>query len=148
MSISDTLKNVTRLFLDTAPVIYFVEQHPGYTDRVNFVFDAIDQREILGVTSSVTLAESLIQPIRLKAEQLQADFTELITQGRNTIFLPVGQSESVAAAKLRAQYNLSLTDAFQVAVAIGAGCEAFLTNDRGLSRINEMDIIVLDDVTV
>ena len=30
MKVADALQNVTRLFLDTAPVIYYVERNPRY----------------------------------------------------------------------------------------------------------------------
>lgn len=30
MSIDENLQGVTRLFLDTAPVMYYVEQNPAY----------------------------------------------------------------------------------------------------------------------
>lgn len=40
----------------------------------------------------------------------------------------------------QARYHLRMPDALQVAVAIKAGCEAFLTNDRDLR------ILVLDEL--
>jgi predicted nucleic acid-binding protein len=52
------------------------------------------------------------------------------------------------AAELRARYNLTLTDAFQVACALDAGCEAFLTNDFGLKRVTEIQVIVLDALDI
>ncbi|MFA0754466.1 MAG: hypothetical protein IMHGJWDQ_002253 [Candidatus Fervidibacter sp.] len=36
------------------------------------------------------------------------------------------------AASLRARYNLSLTDAFQVAVALKAGCDAVLSEMKNV----------------
>jgi predicted nucleic acid-binding protein len=39
-----------------------------------------------------------------------------------------------------------LTDAFQVAVAIASGCDAFLTNDIALKRVTELGVIVLDEM--
>jgi predicted nucleic acid-binding protein len=47
---------------------------------------------------------------------------------------------------LRARYNLTLTDAFQLAVAIQTECDAFLTNDIDLKRVTEIPIIVLSEV--
>lgn len=50
------------------------------------------------------------------------------------------------AAEFRARYNLSLTDAYQMAVALSAGCDAFLTNDARLKRVVEVNVLVLDDL--
>jgi hypothetical protein len=40
MRISDALTGVSRLFLDTAPVIYFVERNPQFVDLVDPIFDS------------------------------------------------------------------------------------------------------------
>ncbi len=144
MTITDALGGIARVFLDTAPVIYFVEQNPAYFARVDVVFDGIDAGTLTAVTSSVTLAETLIHPIRLGLTQLQQDCHDLIVQGRNTIFVPVGARQARRAAELRVRYNLTLTDAFQIACALDAGCDAFLTNDTRLRRVTELSVIVLD----
>ena len=146
MTISDALSNVTRLFLDTAPVIYFVEQNLEYAATVDFIFEKIDQQKITAVTSPITLAEALIQPIKLGDWQLQQDFADLITQGQNTVFLSISGSEATEAARLRAHYNLSLTDALQLSAALNAGCDAFLTNDKIFRRVTELPVIVLSDI--
>ncbi len=41
MRTSDALVNVSRLFLDTAPVIYFVERNPQFVDLVDPVFERL-----------------------------------------------------------------------------------------------------------
>ena len=41
MNVSAALENVTRLFLDTAPVVYLVERHPSYLSRVEAIFARI-----------------------------------------------------------------------------------------------------------
>ncbi len=69
----------------------------------------------------------------------------MIVSGQHTRFHVLGQQEAQRAALLRASYNLSLTDALQVAAALSAGCEAFLTNDFGLKRVTELRVLVLDE---
>jgi predicted nucleic acid-binding protein len=49
------------------------------------------------------------------------------------------------AANLRARHNLTLADALQVAVALSSGCDAFLTNDAALKRVEGLNVIVLDE---
>jgi predicted nucleic acid-binding protein len=50
------------------------------------------------------------------------------------------------AAQLRAKYNVSPPDALQVAASLSFGAKAFLTNDKRLSRLQQLiDILVLDD---
>jgi len=109
------------------------------------VFDRIDREALTAVTSPITLAECLVVPIRLRKTKLARDFGDLIVHGGNTIFVPIEQNAAARAAELRARYNLSLTDSLQVAGALMAGCDSFLTNDRHLVRVRELHVLVLED---
>ena len=55
---------------------------------------------------------------------------------------------AIQAAQIRARYNLQLPDAFQIAVALAANCQAFLTNDVILKRVTELQVLVLDELAV
>ncbi len=140
------LESVGRLFLDTAPLIYYVENHPQYIKILKAVFQRIDKGLITAVTSPVTLAECLIHPYRRGLIDLQKDFTDLIVNGRNTTFTTIDHVISQKAAQLRASYNLTLTDAFQVATALSAGCDTFLTNDLDMKQVTEIKVLVLTDM--
>ncbi|MBD0263786.1 MAG: PIN domain-containing protein [Tolypothrix sp. T3-bin4] len=146
MSITDRLQGVNRLFLDTAPVIYFVEQYPQYFSLVREVFEQLRNTPLMGVISPITLAECLVQPYRLEQTELQQDFIELMTDNNNIEFVPIDdETIAINAAEIRARYNLQLPDAFQITVALAAGCEAFLTNDVTFKCVTELRVLVLDD---
>ena len=139
------LENCRSLFLDTAPLIYYVENNPRNCTLVEPIFDNIDNGMLTVVTSPITLAECLVFPYRTQSAGLEKAFYELITQGENTLFVPTNDVIAQQAAKLRGQYNLSLTDALQVATAIVTQCDGFLTNDIDLKRVQEINVIVIDD---
>lgn len=146
MTIEESLQGVTRLFLDTAPVIYFVERNLQYLATVREVFNRIRDGLLIAVTSPVTLAECLIYPYRLGQTQLEQDFIDTLVNGNNTLFVPIADPIiAIQAAQIRARYNLQLPDAFQIAVALAAGCEALLTNDASFRRVTELRVLVLDD---
>lgn len=146
VNVTDVLNQGMRLFLDSAPVIYYVEQHPRYIDTVAIIFEAIDAGTVEAITSPITLAESLVIPYRLNLVSVQQAFLDVIVQSNHTQCMPIDHGESRLAAELRASYHLSLADALQVAVALRAGCDAFLTNDMGLRRVAEIRMLVLDDL--
>lgn len=147
MNITDALKGVQRLFLDTAPVIYHVEGVAAYRPLTDLIFQEICDGTFEAVTSSVTLAECLVHPYRHNDMALAQQFRDVITAGVHTRYVGV---DNVAenAAELRARYNLSLTDAFQAASALAAGCEALLTNDAALKRVTELRVLVLGELQV
>lgn len=146
MKLSVRLKNVRRIFLDTGPVIYFVEKNPIYLAKVRPVFTRIDSGGLTAVTSPITLSECLVHPYRLQQAEGIAKFRDLIVNGGNVNFVLLDDAIADKAAELRAQHNLTLPDALQAATALQAGCSAFLTNDPILKRVAGIDVIVLDEV--
>ena len=83
MTIADSLQGVSRLFLDSAPVIYFVERNPQYFDLARAVFERINTGTLIGVASPVTLAECLVRPYSLGQIEFQRYFIDLLTNSTN-----------------------------------------------------------------
>ena len=145
MSITQALSNYRRVFLDTAPIIYLVEAHPIFSPVCISIFETILSGKCHAVTSPITLAECITQPIRLARHDLQAQYSHAITSGINTSFVPIGQAIAINAAQLRATYAISLSDALQIATALYAGCDGFVTNDIRLKRVQGISFLVISD---
>lgn len=145
LKLVERLEAISWVFLDTAPLIYYVEEHERYLPLVANVFERLDNGTLFAVTSPVTLAECLVVPFRANQSALRQAFIDLLTGGRSTRFTPIDQEAGQRAAELRAKYNLTLTDAFQIAVALTTHCDAFLTNDITLKRVVDLPILVLDE---
>lgn len=60
----------TVVALDTAPLIYLIEENPTYLPFVRPFFKAVDQGEFKVVTSIVTLTEVLVHPMRHGDQEL------------------------------------------------------------------------------
>lgn len=148
MKIGDALGGVSRLFLDTATVIYFVERHPQYSQLVDYTFGQIDNGAVTGVTSPITLAECLVIPYRHGLVTAQRDFADLIVNGQGILFVLTDNMIAERAAELRARHNLPLADALQVSTALASNCEALLTNDSRFRRVNDLPILLLTDLEV
>lgn len=144
MKISDALKNVNRLAIDTAPYIYYVENHPIYAEKVDVIFGIIETQSIVIITSVMTLTETLMKPLQANDKALIDAYNDLLTQ--NVQLVPITAPIARSAAELRARYKLHTPDALHIATAIDAGCDAFLTNDLGLKRVKELTILVLDEL--
>ena len=145
MKVTVALANVRELFLDTAPVIYHVEGNPAYQPLTDQVFQTIQAGNLSAVTSTITLSECLVHPYRHGDMALARKFRNVITAGVNTRYVGM-DAVAEQAAEVRARYNLKLADAFQIAAAIAAGCDAFLTNDPALKRVGGITILVLDEL--
>ncbi|MCL6533705.1 MAG: PIN domain-containing protein [Armatimonadetes bacterium] len=147
MRLAELLPSLSRVFLDTAPIIYYTEKHPLYFGLVAPLFQAIDAGEITAVTSVITLSECLVYPYLRGLTDLQRDYFDLIVHGANVEFVLQDERTGRLAAELRARYRVELPDALQIATALQANCTAFLTNDTELKRIQELSIVVVKELT-
>src|SRR5437868_5552902 len=118
MKVTDALQGIHHLFLDTPPVISYVEENPQYVASVGLVFDEIDTGSLIGVTSPVTLAESLVAPYHLSSAALEQQYIDRIVHGRNTDFVLIDDAVARRAAELRVRHRLRLPDALQAAAAL------------------------------
>ena len=132
--------------LDTAPLSYFIEEHPVYLATVLPFFQALHRREIQVVTSTVTLIEVLVRPLRHGDARLAQQYREILFNVTGLDTVPVSVAVAEEAARLRATYSLRAPDAVQLATAINAGAAAFLTNDTGLPRLATPRLLVLDEL--
>ena len=147
MTVDDALAGVSRLGVDTAPLVYLVEDHPAYADLAEAVFRRTAANGVYVCSTVVTLTEVLIVPKRAGRADLETAYRDLLLNNDNFTLLPVDVGVAERAADLRARYNLKTPDALQVATALENGCQAFLTNDAGLRRVAEIRTLVLGELT-
>lgn len=141
----DALSGVRRLAVDTAPFIYLVEGHPQFGPQVRSVVEHAESAGLVLVSSVLTLTEVLTLPFDKGATDLADAYKALLLHTPYLRIEPIGPQVAERAAQLRARYRLETPDAIQLAVAQEAGCEAFLTNDRQLRRVDTLAVLVLSD---
>lgn len=132
--------------VDTAPFIYVIEEHPQYLESVREFFSAVDTGQIQALTSTVTLLEVLVQPLRRGRVDLANQYRDILLRSRRLVCEPVSNEIAEEAARLRANYNLRTPDAIQLATAIQSGATSFLTNDSFLTTVPGVEILVLDQL--
>jgi predicted nucleic acid-binding protein len=132
-----------KVALDTMIFIYAFEEHALYLPLVKSFFHEVEKGRIVAVTSTVTLAECLVQPFRAKAMELAARYKTLFRDFPHLSVIPVSEEIAEKAAWLRAQYQLKTPDAIQLATALVSGSYVFLSNDEGLPKLKEIQIWVL-----
>jgi predicted nucleic acid-binding protein len=145
MSLADRVRGLTRVFLDSAPIIYFVESNRAFISALDPVFERIEVGSLVGVTSPLTLAECLVIPIKRNSPALRRRFEELIVNGRGVEFATIDAAIGMKAAEIRAKYGLRLIDSVHVATALLKQCEALVTNDSQLRRVTEIPILTISD---
>jgi predicted nucleic acid-binding protein len=97
-------------------------------------------------TSTITDVEYLVKPLEnndLDQIEKYRDYLKKLE------FVKCFISEQIAerAAKIRAKYtDIKLADALQIAASLDCNCDVFLTNDKQLKQITEVDVVYLGDL--
>jgi predicted nucleic acid-binding protein len=148
VTLDEAFHGLKRLYVDTAPLIYYVETHPAYIDRMDAIIARLKAPQMRGLCSVITLSEVLTVPLRVGNQPLIEQYKSILVNNKEFRLISVDTIIAQTAASFRARYNLRLPDALQITTAIIAGCDAFLTLDLGLKRVTEIKIIVLDELTL
>jgi predicted nucleic acid-binding protein len=146
MSFSEELTNINTIFIDTAPVIYYIEAHPQFGPLAKEVVISFQSGNMNAFSSVITLTEVLPKPIENGDERLARKFAEFLKHGKNLNMIEISEVIAEAAGGLRGRYTfLKAIDAIQISAALDVGADVFLTNDKKLKQIKEIKILVLAD---
>ena len=115
------------IYFDSCIAIYYLEQHPRWHDAVKRIVAGAAPGSIC--ISSLVKAECLVKPMRTGNLPLQSKYFLFFAAIKS---LEMPDDVYIAAARLRAQFNLKLPDALHLACAQRHGCEALWTNDARL----------------
>ena len=135
------LPSNARVTVDSAPIIYFLEDHSKLAARFAPVFDAAAQGALSIFVSTITVAEVVAGPLKAGNEILAAQYCEALRGSKNWEIIPVTEEIAILAARIRAIRNLRLPDAIQVATAVATGSVALVTHDIDFSKVQEIKII-------
>ena len=137
---------MARIFFDTAPFIYLVENHAQYYQKVaDYLTQSLTDNALLE-TSVLTYTEFCAKPEQLGRPDLLLDFDELL-RDFDFQMREISLSAATLAYQLQARYaSLKGVDAMQIATAVSAGCDVFLTNDRALTSVREIQVVVVADL--
>ena len=145
MGIVQKLTNKT-VFLDTAPLIFYIEENKHYLPILDKLFLANSKSKFLFKTSVITLIEVLVQPIRQNEHLLVEQYQNILCNSPTIDILEINVEISKKSAWLRAKYRLKTPDAIQLATALYASADYFLTNDLRLKAVKEIEVLVLDEL--
>ncbi len=146
MFVTSMLRQSKGVFIDTAPLIYYIEAHPEYAASVKQLLAFCLREKIQIISSVITLHEVLVKPYRDANQALAEKFASLLKNNHHLNLIPVSEDISEAAAKLRGNYQaLKMADALQIATALHAGADIFLTNDKHLKQLSEIKVVIISE---
>ena len=146
MEIIQKINEKETFFIDTASLIYFFEKNELYFEKINELFNEIYEKNCQIVVSMITYIEISTLPVKLGNLKLAAKYREYFTNSNNLTLYPVNLLISEKTISYRAKYNLKTPDAIQLATAEICGADYVLSNDKDWSKINEVNVILIEDL--
>jgi predicted nucleic acid-binding protein len=143
---------VPAIYVDTNVLLAAYETVGARSDHAFWILRAIEEGEIRGATSELTLAELLPGPVEDGNADLAEAYKQLLSGGPNMDVHPVTRDILIATASLRAgRPGFKLPDAIHCATALHAGCVALVSDDRRIPRNAGISIVrfgphVMEDI--
>lgn len=136
----------SRVYLDTAPIIYFLEKNPQWYEKIEvFLYKGI-QEEFQFVTSVITNIEYLVVPTRNVNVLAINNYWDFL-RSLDIKVLQIDKEIAETAVRLRAKYHdLKTADAVQLASCLYTKCGIFLTNDKQLLQVKEVPVKLMEQL--
>jgi len=134
-----------KIALDSNVLIHLIETGGPLADAAASIVDAVATGRYVAVMSAIGLVEVLVGPAR------RGDSVAFETTAEAIRDLPIditGLDATLAedGAWIRGAAGVGLEDAVHLATARSAGATAFVTNDRRLRSIPNLEVVYLDDL--
>jgi predicted nucleic acid-binding protein len=144
--LQQTLAAYKLAFIDTMVWVYLLDEHPDYTDLAEVVIGLAEHGLLQACTSALTLAEILTGPAKKSNIAAVNDYTLYLTHFPNLIIFPVDVNLARQIALVRASTGLRTPDAIQIAVAMAAGADVIIGNDKSWrGKTGSLAFVLLDD---
>jgi len=138
------LKDHARVGIDSNVLIYLLDGSGPLADHAARLIDAIAQGEHEGILATLAVSEICIGPDAVGDSALVERYADELQSLDNVELVPLTADIAVEAAVLRGRGILTLADAIHLATARAAGATAFITNDRRIRPLPQLDVVYLD----
>ena len=121
---------MSRIFWDTNLFIYLFEGSAVFGGQVASLREKMLRRGDQLVTSTLTLGEVLVKPMKEGDTKLLKEYADVLPAV--AVLLPFDTKAATVYAQLRGDSGLRAPDAIQLACAASFGVDLFVTNDTRL----------------
>ena len=132
-----------KIYLDTNLYIYYFENNPEFSKKVEYILTESVSSNIQVIASPLVFTELLAGPIRDKNSKLVKIYSQLPNILTNIIISDFDLSTSITTAHLRATYHLPIPDCIHLATALQSECDQYCTSDKNLKQVKEIKVALV-----
>jgi predicted nucleic acid-binding protein len=140
----ELLEDATRVHVDARVIGYHLLADARYLELTRLLFTGLRSGKIRAQTSAVTLYQLLAELHRHGEPERAREIGKILTIHPGLELLPVTAEVAEQAAQVRAQLGGRTERALQIATALIAGADLYLTEHSGLRRIVGMSVANLE----
>lgn len=144
-TIAGILRDHRRIAVDSNILIYLLDGSGERAESAARLVDAIADGRIEGALATVGLSEILVSSARA-GDRPAFERTGAVLRDLGFRIVVLDADTAEHAAWIRGGTGLAMPDAIHLACAIHVGATAFVTNDRRIRSIPNLDVIYLDDL--
>lgn len=137
-----------KVYFDTNVLIYLIENHQDYHDKIVSLIAELDDLSCTVITSELTLAECLVKPFAENDKQSQEVYKASVKNSDFMKVKPVTRKILIEAARLRSVVKNKLPDSIHIATALESGCDVFVGNDKKIKTSDDLRLIILDNYVI
>lgn len=141
----DRLEEARRVHLDPRALAAHLLAVPGQVELTRQLFEGLREGDVTGQTSALSLYQLLVDAYRQGEDGAAGDAADYLTAFRGLEIVPVSAAVARQAAEVRARLGGRSERAVQIATALDARADLYLTRDSGLRRIAGMEVLDLTD---
>lgn len=123
---------MSRIYWDSMPFIYWLEDNPQYAKRIGAIRSKMKERGDQLITGAFTFGEVLAGAYR-KGASRAADDSRRLLQSVVSEAVPFTLETSERYARIRGTLGVAPADAIHLACAAHVNADLFLTNDKRLA---------------
>ncbi len=141
----DQLARATLVHVDARVLAFHLLGDPRITRQTDEILRAIREGLIHTQTSTVTLYQILTEVYRQGEKELARQVARTLQVHPGLAIVSVSPEIAIQAAEVRAQLGGRPERAIQIATALVAGAEIYLTTGSGIRRIAGMTVLNAED---
>jgi predicted nucleic acid-binding protein len=146
MTIVELCSRHRRMALDSNLFIYLFELGGLEGVAVQRLLDAAESGGVSIVVASLALAEISVYPAAVDNAVMAERYADAIRSVQRLDVVPLTAEIAIDAGLMRGRLGHSLPDAIHLATALRTGATAFVTNDRRLRRLPQLEVVQLADL--
>ncbi len=132
-----------KIGIDSSVFIYVLEENKHYLQKAARVLQSVERGEKEAVLSSIGLIEILTGPKKQGRDDLALEYRELLAHFPHLTIAGINENIVELTSHLRALYGITTPDAIHLATALDFGASVFVTNDKALKKVKEINVVLL-----